>query len=137
MDVLSDVVEAEPLPPAISVDVLKVDSVALIGLITSDNSWRQESAKLLYVPESDVLNIDQWLSLASSKWVEHASWTSSIWLLLLLRSDVDRPPDWMVDCHVFVEDVRDATSRAWKHRFSRAWVSLDVDSLERVIEEHI
>ena len=55
-------------------------------------------------------------------------------LLLLLGTDVNGPPDRLVDFNVFVEDVRDFATRAGEHRCRRPRVSLYVDSLERVVE---
>ena len=55
------------------------------------------------------------------------------WLLLLLRSDVDAPPDWPVNLEVVVKDVSDFTTRARDHGFCLTWVVLDVDRFEGMV----
>ena len=52
--------------------------------------------------------IDQRLSVAfSSKRIEHASGAATIRFFLLLRTDVDRPPDRVVNLQVLVVNVGD------------------------------
>jgi len=62
------------------------------------------------VSKSDVSHSDSRLSIAFlEKRVKHAAWASAIRLVLLLRTNVDVPPDRLNDFHVLIEDVFDDT----------------------------
>ncbi len=60
----------------------------------------------VYIAESDVPN--SYLGLSSTlfnKRVEHAPRTAAIWLFLLLRADVDAPPEWSGNFYSIIKDV--------------------------------
>jgi hypothetical protein len=52
----------------------------------------------------------QWLSSTTSKGVCHATISTAIWFLLLLRPDVDSPPKRVVDLDVVIVDVGNLTT---------------------------
>ena len=89
IDILSDVAKSKELPPSISIDIVENKSTALISLIATNDSWWKNSTILLDIFESDIGHEDEWLGLTSTEWVKHAPWSSTIWLLLLLWSNVD------------------------------------------------
>ena len=68
------------------------------------------------VSQRDALNSDQGLScacrIAACERIEHASGTSTTRLFLLLRADVDVPPNRVVDGDVLISDIRDFSTRA-------------------------
>lgn len=117
-------------PPSINFDVIKVDVFASVCNIASNHTWRQNTTMGFDISQSDVLNVNEWLSLAPSEWIGHAAWTTTIWLLLLLWANVDVPPNWEVNLEVLIEDVFDFTS-------SRSWISFDVDSLNWILEGEV
>ena len=81
------------------------------------------------------MHIDERLCLAGHEWVQEAARVVVFArLVLLLWTNVDRPPDWSEDLQVLVEDICDLTAGAGKHRFRISWVRLHVDSLERMVE---
>jgi len=58
--------------------------------------------------------------------IKHAAWTgASSWLLLLLRTDVDAPPDWVRDINVLVGNVSNFT------RACISWISFDINGFQR------
>lgn len=116
-------------------DVVEFEPSAWVRLMTTNDTWRQDSAVLLNIRQGDVVYIDQRLSGAiSSKRIEHTSGTTTIGFFLLLRTDVDRPPDRVVNLQVLVVNVGDFAAGAGKHGRGSSRVSLDVDGLEGVVE---
>mmetsp|Transcript_40746 Transcript_40746/g.39344 ORF Transcript_40746/g.39344 Transcript_40746/m.39344 type:complete len:268 (-) Transcript_40746:435-1238(-) len=91
--------------PSIHCHIIKGEISARIGLIASDDSWRQDASLKVHIPQSDVLDGDSWLSLAFSEGIQHAPWPRAVWLLLLLGTNVDSPPDGIVAFKVLIEDV--------------------------------
>lgn len=126
----SDEAPVHCLPPAGNVHVFKVDVITSVRLIATDDSWRKETAVTLKIPDSDVSNVDMWLGLTPSEWVCHTSWTSTIWLLLLLWSDVDVVPHWEVNLDVLIENVLDLSS-------SSSWISLNIYRLKWILKVNI
>ena len=89
-------------------DVVELEPSAWVRLVATDDTWRQDSAVRLNIRQGDVVYIDQRLSVAfSSERIEHASGTATIGFFLLLRTDVDRPPDRVVNLQVLVVNVGD------------------------------
>ena len=66
--------------------------------------------------------------------VEQAAWASSMRLVLLLRTDVNGPPNRFMHHDILVVDVSRFTARARKHRFCHTRVVLHIYRLEWVIE---
>lgn len=107
---------------------------ARVGLVASqDACWKKASMRLDIV-QRNVLNRDQRLCVTIwVKWVNHAAWTATVWLLLLLWPNVNVPPDRIRDLEVLVSDVRNFSARAWKHGGRVSRVRLDVDRFEWVV----
>ena len=60
--------------------------------------------------------------------IYHAAWPCSVWLHLLLWSDVDAPPYRFLVADVLIRDILyDASSMV-------AWICLDVDRLQWMIK---
>ena len=92
--VLSDVAEAEGCKPASHVDVLKLDVAAGVRLVAPDYARWEDSISRPNVLESDVPDGHTGLGVALlDQWVEHAAWAATVGLLLLLRTNVDGPPN--------------------------------------------
>ena len=87
------------------------------------------------VCQRNVAECDKRISLAGHQRVEEASWTcTTARLILLLRADVDGPPDRLVHNQVFVADTSTLATGAWQHRLSMTRVVLDIDRLEWMVE---
>lgn len=111
--------------------ILEVDVCAWVCLIASHYT-REESTNALHVSQGNVMHCDAWLSLTFlDDWVEHAAWTATVWLLLLLRSNVYVPPDGLKDPQVLIKNVFNDTIAIV------AWVRLDVDGFEWEVEVDI
>jgi hypothetical protein len=95
--------------PAINRNIMQIDFLARVASIASNDTRINKSALLDNILESDVSNIDEWLRLTSFEWVSKAAWTRSVWLFLLLWSNIDSKPNWEVNIDVFIEDVPDFT----------------------------
>ena len=89
MSKLIDESPAYLLPPAMDLNIFEHKVLTSVGLVTPDDSWREESSMGLQVPNGDGFDGHQWLSVTLSEWVSHAAWTSAIWLLHLLWPNVD------------------------------------------------
>ena len=75
--------------PTFGLNIIKSDICAGIGFIAPHDYRKQETVFDSNIFEFDVGDIDSRLSLTGTfgiVGVEHASWTSSVWLFLLLRS---------------------------------------------------
>jgi len=83
-----------------------------------------------HVLKGDVSNVDEWLSLTSSKRVKHAARTSTTWLTLLLWTDVNTVPNWEVDIDILIPDIPNLTC-------SMAWICLDINSFHWIIKLNI
>jgi len=59
--------------------------------------------------------------------------------MLLLRTDVNVPPNWVVYLNVLVEDVRDDSSLTRRQVLCLVaiWILLDINSFERTFKSHI
>jgi hypothetical protein len=98
--------------PSFRINILKSNIFTRISLITSHYNRKEYTIPNPYILKLYVCDIDSWLSLASTlwiKWIEHASWTSLIWLFLLLRAEIDRPPYRLMHRDVLVKNVVDKT----------------------------
>lgn len=89
-------------PPSVYMEILKVDVLAWIGCIASDDAWWKEATFGAHVSERDVPNINQRLGLAAFKRVRHAASTSTIRLSLLLWTNINAIPDRVADLNIFI-----------------------------------
>lgn len=118
------------VPPTINMNISEFETSARIGLIAADNTWRQETRSGSDVSKNNVVHVNVRLSFATTERVEHATGTSATRLFLLLRTNVNIPPDREVNGHVLVEDVLDLTRTGSR-------VSLDVDRFDGIMEINI
>ena len=99
-----------------AVDVVPDEVGHWVGRVTANDSGWENTTVRCNVVELNVRDGDQWLRCTSiitaCKRVKHASWTATTWLLLLLGTDVDVPPDRVVAYDVGVCDIRNLTARA-------------------------
>ena len=94
LDILNDVVETKDAPPAMSPHIIEYEACARVRRVASNHTWRQKSIVLLDISECDVVHVNQRLSFAGHYWVKKATWVIwRSWLVLLLRADINRPPD--------------------------------------------
>jgi len=79
--------------------------------------------------------------LAATVGIEHATESFLIVsrLILLLRSNVNIPPNWVVDLNVLVQDVGNysSLSRIQVLCLVAIWILLDINSFEGSVESHI
>lgn len=130
--ILCDVTIVEQGKPAGGIDVFEIDISARVGLVAADDTWRKNAIGRDHVAQGDVLHSNKSLSLALLEdWVEHAPWTVSIRLFLLLRTDVDTPPDRHVYLKIFVKNV------CYLSVSNVTWVGLDIHSLEWLLKINI
>jgi len=111
----------------VNVNIFKYEILARISGVASDDTGWQHVVVSGDVPQSNVRygNLGVGWALFNYRVEEGASRvTTSIWLMLLLWTNVDRPPDWLVDNDVFVCDSRDNTIT------NAAWVRLDIDTFQ-------
>lgn len=134
LDLVNEVVQVELAPPAVSIDVVEHNSSAWVVFVAQNDARGKDSVVNLNVVQSDILDGDK---LVRGAWCERIKQASGVvrraGLVLLLRSNIDCPPDGVVDLEVVIEDVRDFTAGAGKHRIGLAWVILNIDSLERMV----
>ena len=88
----------------------------------------------MHIHQCDVAYTYQRLCFALFKGIEHAAWSSSIWVLHLLWADVDPPPEGAFYVDVFVPYICDLAARARLHRARRSRIGLDVDGFERTVQ---
>ena len=116
LDVFYDVVESKQCPKAVVIHVLHNEACAGIRLVTADDAWRQEVTMNLNISQSDITHLNKGLCRTGSvqqRVYQRASGSHMVTrLVLLLGTDVDRPPYWIVNFHIFVKNVSDFTSRA-------------------------
>lgn len=125
-------------PPATHTDVVKNESRARVSLIAADDAWRQNSPIYINVPQRYILYIDEWLSLAGNDRVKEAARISiAPRLVLLLRTNVNSPPDGSPHLQVLVDNIGNDASGARRHSLGNAWIGLHVDGLEGVIESRV
>ena len=129
--VLSDKAVLLRSEEAVVSHIFEVDVSARVGSIASNNTYKVTSNRV-DILKSDVSDCDSRLSVAASQQgVEHAAWAGAVWLVLLLRANVDVPPDGLNDSHVFIEDVLDDSIA------NMAWVGLNIDRLNRGVEHDV
>lgn len=96
--------------PASSLYVVKHDVFAGVGLVAAKDNREQQAAGNGYVFEFDVGDIDSRLGLTGSLGIEgiqHAAWSTFVWLFLLLRAEIKRPPNGLMHRDVLIKDVID------------------------------
>ena len=101
--------ETKKAPPSIKLNVVPHESFTRICLMTSNDTGGKKSAMADDVTQGNVLHSNQRLRSASristSQRVQHASWTGTTWLLLLLWTNINVPPEWVVDVDVRIGNV--------------------------------
>ncbi len=107
MNVFNNIAEMEPLPPASrNIDILEDHVRAWVRLVAANDTGRKDSVEDLNVVERNILDRNQLVSWAVNQRVEHAPWViRAVRLVLLLRPDVDSPPERLVNLNVVVDDV--------------------------------
>ena len=110
LDVFSDVVEAKEAPPTLRLHVLEDHVSANIRLVAAHDSRWQDTAVRLHVAHGNIVDINERLSLTGNEGIEHAARAATARLLLLLRPNVDGPPDCFVNYDVIIEYVRNAST---------------------------
>lgn len=107
--ILSDKAKPKQTPPAMDVNVVPDEVCAGMSHVAADNSGWENAAMRSDVVKLDVFHSDKGLGctscIAASKRVKHTSWTSTTRLLLLLRTNIDVPPDWVVNYNVSVGNI--------------------------------
>jgi len=104
-DLFSNVAKSKEIEPSEDLDVVPNKVIAGVGFVAANDTGEKNTAVGLNIAQSDVMHCNKWLSFTVSERVEHASGTSATRLLLLLGSNVDVEPDWVVDLKVLVGDV--------------------------------
>lgn len=128
ISILTDECPVHVAPPAIDVDIFEVHVAAWVGLIASNDAWRKETTLGTHIPECNILDINQRLSWAGLEWVSHAASTSAIRLFLLLRTNVNAVPDWVMDVNVLIKNIFDLSCA------SITWIRLDINRLHRILK---
>ena len=89
----------------ISANFNKIDILARIGNIASNCDWVEQTLMDFHILQSDISQSHSGLGCAGTFFVErvkHAAWAISIWLLHLLRANIDCPPDRPIHCEVYI-----------------------------------
>ena len=102
--------KSEERPPAMKLNIIPKKTVTRIYFMASDNFWWKNTSIRNYDVKFDIAHGGEWLhriiSITSTLWIDHASWTPTTGLLLLLRTSVDIPPNRIVNFYVSVFDIR-------------------------------
>ena len=117
--------------PVISIYIPKIYLLARVAYVASDYDGKEDTVMDWHIIKSYVADVNEWLGLAVALWIKrikHTARPASSRLLLLLRSQIDSPPDWSPHDDIFVVDVFDL---AWP---LIAWVCFQIDSLKRFIK---
>lgn len=96
--------------PTTGLHVVKHDVLAGVGLIAAKDNREKQAAGDGYVFEFDVSDVDPRLGLAGSfgiEGIQHAAWSAFVWLFLLLRAEIKRPPYGLMHGDVLIKDVID------------------------------
>ena len=89
-NVLDNVVATKEAPPAMGSHVVEGEASAWVSLVAADDTRWQDCAVLLYVPQCDIVHVDERLGLAGHDWVQKAARVIVFArLVLLLWTDVD------------------------------------------------
>lgn len=79
--------------------------------------------------------------MTTSKWVEHTAKClfTVTWLILLLRTDVNVPPNRVSDLDVLVKNISYFSTLTWFHVTTTTTlrIYLNIDGFERVIESYV
>lgn len=111
--------------PLVSSYVLKVKVLTRIGLVAPDNDGEEETVVYHHILEGDVPESYSWLCGTGPfriEWEQHTSWSISVRLLHLLRTNVNGPPVRSLHCDVFVPDVLNYPVP------DVSWISLDINT---------
>ena len=125
LDVLSEVVEADKVPPTMTIDIVPRNVLAGILFAAADDTGGERLGEL-NVAECDVLDRDQRLCITLPERVKLAA-------LLLLGADVDGPVGGALRVDLMVGDVTDDAAGAGLAARRASLTRLDVDRLGRVI----
>ena len=121
-----------------SVNVIEFKTSARVCFIASDDTRWQKCVVDIDVAKCKVCEGDQSTRFTRLQWVKHAARpVSRVRLLLLLKADVDTPPDRFMDLQILVKDIRNLTAGSRPHCFSMTRIVLNIDSLEGVVERVI
>lgn len=96
--------------PSTGLHVVKLNILAWVCLIATEDDGEKQAAPDGNVFEFDVGYIDPRLGLAGSfgiEGIQHAARSSFVWLFLLLRAEVKRPPNGLMHRDVLIKDVID------------------------------
>jgi len=87
------------------------------------------------VGQSNVVDCDKGVCRAVFiKWIDHAAtWAATAWLKLLLWTDVNTPPNWIMNFDVLIKDICDFSALIVPILWI-SWVSLDVNCFEWIME---
>ena len=97
------------MPPTATIDHVPFETGAGVRLVAS-NDTRCERLCMLDVTKSDIGDCDERLRLTGRKRVKHTTRSRAIRLLLLLRTDVDGPPNSTFRIDVFIGNTSDFTA---------------------------
>lgn len=117
-------------PPS-SLHVLESYISARVRLVAPHDDWEQQAVVNLDIFELDVSDVDPRLCLTGAfrvEGIEHAARASLIRLFLLLRTQVNGPPDRLVHRDVLIQYI------LYPPRPFISGVGFDINSLERFLE---
>lgn len=136
INVLGHVTDSEFRPPAMSLHILPDKASAWVSLIAAHDSWRQNCSINVDIVELDVLDGNHGDCGTVVQGIQKTSRVSFMMrLVLLLRSNIDCPPDWSVNLNVVVDDVGDLTSWSLTSVIGNiGGIALHIDSLEWMVE---
>lgn len=108
--VFCDIADIQRGEPASGIDVFEVEASARVGGVAPDDPWREDAPGHIHVFHCDVTHGHASLSVAFfDQGVQHAAWAATIWLFLLLGTNVDAPPERIFYFKVVIDDVFNQT----------------------------
>ncbi len=106
INVLSHVADSKFRPPAVSLHILPDKASAWVSFIAAHDTGGQNSSINIDIVELNVLDGDHGDCGAVIQWIQKTSRISRmVRLILLLRSNVDCPPDRLMDLNVVIDNV--------------------------------
>ncbi len=102
-DIFSDVPEVLRCEPSSHINIGKFKACARVGCVAPNDTWREYTTMNVDITHSDISHGNQGIYIAMPvQRIQHASWAATIWLLLLLSSNINAPPEWIFDFQAII-----------------------------------
>lgn len=138
--VLSEIVPANEAPPSMVLNIFKNKTIAWVCFIASYDTWPKNATVGFNVAKSDVVHADSSYRFTWTKWIKHAAESSFVVtrLMLLLWTDVDIPPNRIMNLDVLIDNISNLASfTRSEYNVLACWVGLNVNCFEWHVESNV